>query len=41
MIGFPTCDVSDVAIQPTRSHDGILPPEASAPRPATGRRRAL
>ncbi len=29
MIGFPTCDVSDVAIQPTRSHDGILPPEAS------------
>ena len=41
MIGFPTCDVSDVAIQPTRSHDGILPPEARAPRPAIGRRRAL
>jgi hypothetical protein len=28
-IAFPTCDVGDVSIQPTRSHDGILPPDAS------------
>ena len=29
-LAFPTCDVSDVTIQPTRSHDGILPPDASS-----------
>ena len=42
MIGFPTCDVSDVAIQPTRSHDGILPPDRlERPGGEPGRRRAL
>jgi hypothetical protein len=29
-LAFPTCDVSDVTIQPTRSHDGILPPDAAS-----------
>ena len=30
MVAFPTCDISDVTIQPTRPHDGILPPDASS-----------
>ena len=40
MIAFPTCDISDVAIEPTRSHEGILPPEASSAQaaPAAGAR---
>ncbi len=29
-IAFPTCDVSDVTIEPTRSHDGILPPDIAS-----------
>ena len=38
MIGFPTCDVSDVAIQPTRSHDGHPAARGELERP--GRRPA-
>ena len=29
MVAFPTCDISDVTIEPTRPHEGILPPDAS------------
>jgi hypothetical protein len=30
MPAFPTCDIGDVTIQPTRPHEGIVPPEASS-----------
>jgi len=30
MPAFPTCDIGDVTIQPTRPHEGIVPPDASS-----------
>jgi hypothetical protein len=41
MIAFPTCDISDVTIEPTRSHEGITPPDVTTSQAGRPPARAL